>query len=358
MRQAPSEGCGVRLQAVPEWEIVGPFEAPWEGRDVVGWAWELHRGYEIRRVVVEVSGTAIAVAPETLPEETRLARETQGRSEIERLVETQDPPARIRLGTTGYLGTPPFPAPTEMEEGWWVRLNGRRSDLETLARFFTSDDLAVVERSDEFYLRAADFEGYGDAGEIRSVAALLVRELGGVARLQRSGFQPVEVDVVTFVTETGSRQHHVHLEAGVYGVAGVEATLTVRRADGTEVVDAETAARSEQAWARLARVRPEVGRLLRLFGQGQIRWSDLYHAFEVVEAAVGGRLYSDGWATRAAVERFTRTANSPSVLGEEARHGHESVQPPANPMNFAEAQELVVGLVRRWLSELSVSEET
>jgi hypothetical protein len=82
----------------------GPFPGPWEGKDAVSWVWEIYRDDESRRVLIEVSGTAMAVADEYLPEETARARATSGKSEIEKMLELDDPPSRISLGTTGYLG--------------------------------------------------------------------------------------------------------------------------------------------------------------------------------------------------------------------------------------------------------------
>ena len=69
------------------WAIVeGPYDAPWSGRDAVGWGWIVANDDGDRHVLtVWVSGTAMAVAPEFLPSETAEARVTTGRSEIERL---------------------------------------------------------------------------------------------------------------------------------------------------------------------------------------------------------------------------------------------------------------------------------
>lgn len=84
----------------------GPYGAPWEGRDSTVWVWELYRDDQSRRVVVEVSGTAMAVADEFLPAVTAEAKQTNGRSEIEKILEQPEPPRRISLGTTGYLDAP------------------------------------------------------------------------------------------------------------------------------------------------------------------------------------------------------------------------------------------------------------
>jgi hypothetical protein len=104
-----------------------------------------------------------------------------------------------------------------------------------------------------------------------------------------------------------------------------------------------------QDWLRLARQDETVSRALRVFAQGSVRWSDLYHAFEVVQASVGNRMIEQGWITNQAANLFTWTANSPAVVGEHARHGHQRNDPPPNPMTEEEARLLVRNLVRQWL---------
>ena len=105
-----------------------------------------------------------------------------------------------------------------------------------------------------------------------------------------------------------------------------------------------------QHWLRLARGDEAVSRALRVLAQGSVRWGDLYHAFEIVQASVGGRMYDEGWIKRQDANLFTWTANSPAVLGEEARHGHQQSDPPANPMSEQDAQRIVKCLVTRWLN--------
>ncbi|HET8893026.1 MAG TPA: hypothetical protein VFM96_02880 [Gaiellaceae bacterium] len=87
------------------WEIagqLGPHSR--SGVDGSGWLWELHRGQEpdveARRVLVEVSGSALASAH--LPSaETAAAIESEGRTEVERVAQMDDPPQVIQCSTHG-----------------------------------------------------------------------------------------------------------------------------------------------------------------------------------------------------------------------------------------------------------------
>ena len=86
------------------WRVIdGPGEGPWEGRDAVGWIWIIENDDEARHVLVEVTGTAMAVDEGSLPDETRLARASLGRSAIDEILDQDEPPARLMFGTHGLL---------------------------------------------------------------------------------------------------------------------------------------------------------------------------------------------------------------------------------------------------------------
>jgi hypothetical protein len=301
-------------------------------------------------VLVEVSGTAMAVSPEHLPAETAAARATQGLSEVERVLHFDELPRRVALGTTGRVTPPAFEGEPTPEPGWWVLLSGDEPSLRKLSELFSQGAISVCGRDGSFYLRADEFNAHADAGDVRASAIELVRRANGVARLADSAFRPVEVDRVELVSEGGGRQHFVALGVAVESSAAL--SMTVIRGDGTrEEVVADPDAVPASDLLAVAANEPDVARALRLIGQAETTWPGLYHLYEVVLGDVGGLIYDDGWASRIEVERFRRTANSPAVLGEHARHGRETTEPPSNPMSLREARDLVERLVRRWLAE-------
>ena len=61
------------------WSIpdqIEPHSRP--GVDASGWLWEIRRGDEARRVLVEITGTARAVEEPALPGDTAAAIRTEG----------------------------------------------------------------------------------------------------------------------------------------------------------------------------------------------------------------------------------------------------------------------------------------
>lgn len=84
----------------------GPLPVPPTGRDAVGFAWEIERKGVVRRVIVWISGSA-AASTTGLPEEVVKAKQTRGRSVVERLAATDNPPAEVLAATYGIrLGVP------------------------------------------------------------------------------------------------------------------------------------------------------------------------------------------------------------------------------------------------------------
>jgi hypothetical protein len=89
------------------WEISANLGAHARaGTNARGWLWEITRDARVAHVVVEISGTAWSSEPLRLPEDTRQALETDGRTELLKVLHQNDPPRVIRCGATGcsYLG--------------------------------------------------------------------------------------------------------------------------------------------------------------------------------------------------------------------------------------------------------------
>ncbi|HEY2173483.1 MAG TPA: hypothetical protein VGH85_06675 [Mycobacteriales bacterium] len=69
--------------------------------DGSGWLWEISRGGQVACVTIEISGAVWSTDPLALPEDTRRALETDGRTELLKVLGHDDPPRVIRCGSTG-----------------------------------------------------------------------------------------------------------------------------------------------------------------------------------------------------------------------------------------------------------------
>jgi hypothetical protein len=80
--------------------------------DARGWLWELTRGDQVVRIVIEISETAWSSDPSRLPDDTRQALETDGRTELLKVLEREEPPHVIHCGSRGCVHSSAGNVPT------------------------------------------------------------------------------------------------------------------------------------------------------------------------------------------------------------------------------------------------------
>jgi len=81
-------------------------------------------------------------------------------------------------------------------------------------------------------------------------------------------------------------------------------------------------------------------------------WYDIYKAWEIVGNAVGGpkKVAAEGWASEAAINRLTASANHPGISGDDARHARMKGAPGQNlTITMSEADALVRHLIANWI---------
>jgi hypothetical protein len=71
--------------------------------DMRGWVWEIGRHDRITRIVIAVTDPAWSSDPLDLPEDTRRALETDGRTELLKVLEHELPPRVIVCGVDGCV---------------------------------------------------------------------------------------------------------------------------------------------------------------------------------------------------------------------------------------------------------------
>jgi hypothetical protein len=241
-----------------------------------------------------------------------------------------------------------------MKKRWSVALRGEEQSLRELEMHFAQPDLHVAREDDgAVFLTSTEFDSIadGDTDAIRRRAGELLAVACGSLALEFGSFTPPYIEGVFHTDESGTKHHYARVSAKFRLHADVNARVERVRDDGRiEVVELVAPPPQTSAWARGARSDEDVEDVLAILGRGEVRWHDLYHVFEVVQAETGSAMFDRGWTTRAEADRFTQTANSRLALGREARHGHKKVPVPKHgAMKFSDANKFVLRLVRAWL---------
>jgi hypothetical protein len=221
------------------------------------------------------------------------------------------------------------------------------SDLAALEQSLTSDDLLVVRNKADYFFESTTLASLQSAEEVRSKAEELVALLSGAVALSLESRTPIRVGNVAQVSDSGQRNEFV----SVADTVTVRSSVSVAKVSADGTVETRHPADLVTKWIKATESDTNVAKVLRLLGDSSHDWVSLYRLLEVVEADVGGLdgISDQGWATKTALRGFKHTANSPGAVGDSARHGTENTQPPARPMDLAEARSLINFIVHNWL---------
>lgn len=233
---------------------------------------------------------------------------------------------------------------------WEIHITGPPDILQELAQAFR-DDPSVAAQGEGWILRSRTFDGLSDATAVREQAERIVDSLSAISRLLLQSERPLKVLSVAEVRADGSRKAvSIQLESeGLRAMTG-RLTPSIIQADGTVTVTSASAAAAPK-WLAKAEGKPGLAHALRLRNVQKLMWTDLYRLYEVLRAEVGGdtTIVQAGWTSRSQLDRFTRSADSVTVAGDDARHGVERQQPPAKPMTLTQARSFIDALLCKWL---------
>ena len=230
---------------------------------------------------------------------------------------------------------------------WEVQVSGDVHDLCELAKSLTNDELRIIERDGYFFLETIRFSDLITSEEVTAVTSGLLPILTGATRLSLGGRIPLQIANIAKVREDGNRDIFVRVSDTVHA----RDTISIKKTKLDGSIEVVNPADKVPDWINAALKNSNVAKALRLLGSDEHDWVSLYRLFEVIEVDVGGidKIASEGWATKKAIKRFKHTANSPSAIGDSARHGKESSDPPADPMDLGEAVPLVEVILHNWL---------
>jgi len=238
-----------------------------------------------------------------------------------------------------------YPRPVAV---WYVPLEGHLFDLEYLPIYMDGCSVRVERAEGQFCLALPVAVTGLSHDRVLEVATAFIELINGAASLFIDSYRPIApakgaffgadesgamVSTVVPVGTAEERCKASHITALVKSVPQPD-TSQGKIARVVEAAQQSVAAKDA----------------LTLIGRPSATWSELYLIYELVEANVGGRMYSENWIPRKQGKLFTRTANSYTSLGRASRHGKEKFQPPSQPMSQREATQLMRTLVAAWLT--------
>jgi hypothetical protein len=220
---------------------------------------------------------------------------------------------------------------------WLVELQGEKVDLEALTRLLASSSLKVCQEGDIYYLSCPG--SIGSADEVRERAREILQRASAAERIRCGSSLPINLGEVIRIEADGTRRP--------FFSAALRMSWTVRV---PHALLTEEDASAFGRWVELAEHDAKVDKALRILITRETNWVNLYNILDVVLSDAGGMIWQAGWTTESEVKRFKHTADSEGTLGDDARHGRERTQPPADPMSLMDAHSLIRSILRAWLA--------
>lgn len=229
---------------------------------------------------------------------------------------------------------------------WLVELKGDTAELEYLCSL-SPPKWRVTEQGGRYYLRCAVFDSSMDARNVLADASRILDVMNGVGRLVLQKFEGAKVHGINRIEENGRQTQFI-----------MPSSIPSAERLGIPAVTVPSGQESSQPfsipgskWIEIAEKDLSADKALALYGGLEHNWRNLYMVLEVVEGDVGGEngLLSKGWAHKAKIKLFKRTANSFLKLGYQARHATAKYKAPRIPMSLDDAQSLIKNILTNWL---------
>lgn len=239
---------------------------------------------------------------------------------------------------------------------WWVSLKGDRRDLEDAVSAFQMNSVCRIELDGDgkYYLKSEGFNSLTDGVQVFAVAEHVVARINGAMKASFTDYRPVQADSATPVHKNGNRGVSIMVPLSTIEIRGSRPTVKVSGTPPPEPRPSDA-----EIWLELSEADDDVADALYLLSRDP-NWFDLYKAFEVVRAALGGqgemksKLSADEKDRQTLVEQvnlFTWTAVA-------YRHARPQTDPPPNPMGLKAAHATVRDLVSRYLRHQSAATGT
>lgn len=232
---------------------------------------------------------------------------------------------------------------------WIAPLQGHAFDIEDLPIYLDGSSVTVVKRSEKHFLQLSASVAGTSYEQVSEFAERFLALINGAGRILIHGYRPIELEGGSFygIDENGNVAHTV-IQVGTAEMRCKPGHATIEIGG---VAQPDKRKGSMNVFLKYATQDQAKADALAILGRLSPSWSELYLVYELVEANVGSRMFTDGWIGRKEAKLFKRTANSYTALGKAGRHGKDRGDPPDEPMQQQDALVLMRTLVAAWFQD-------
>lgn len=239
---------------------------------------------------------------------------------------------------------------------WWIGLDGRAIDLQTLAHLTTGSDCDVFEEDDRYFFRSSEIDTLSTATAARVEAEKYIDLLNGIARSEFLDHLPVSPSGVIHSVEPDGRRGVV--------IEVPTAHIILRSYPPTLDVGGKRSPSFYEVVTQVTRTDAAVRKVMHLFGSEGLDWRVLSNVLDIISVNISSKknpnhqaIWNSGYASREEVKKFDKTANDPRLSGDQARHGAALGPILENPMSLTEGQALIQRILRDWIYSKSAKSQ-
>lgn len=220
-----------------------------------------------------------------------------------------------------------------------VELIGEKIDIEDLKHNLRTSDWKILNMDNMYYIASESLNKLQDSNEILSAVNLFLDILNGAVCVLEINHKTVFAGSIYKVYPNGRKDVSIQLNT-IKGFSRVRGSLTIKG-------DNTTTATTVEKYLKLAEKDVHVRAALNFFKR--IAWGNLYKVYEIICKDMNGEKNIYQFCPKSQIILFRRTAQSPDIIGEDARHAYQRHKPPKEIITVKQAHSIIKRLFENWI---------
>lgn len=230
---------------------------------------------------------------------------------------------------------------------WMVKINGKERDIELISQIIKSTNSSIILEDGEFYLKSDEFNAMNNASEIFEYGNQLLKVAYSIANLYNEEVDSIRCSSVMCINDKGEKSVFIFVSDVIK--ISARANCAIVTTDPQEITnELERQQKEYEVFINAARKDKSILAAINFYLTPN--WINLYKIYELIRDDVTEKkIISNGWVTKRNISRFTQSAQSRELLGDEARHASKKYPPPSDSMDINEAKNLIKYLIFDWM---------
>jgi hypothetical protein len=225
-----------------------------------------------------------------------------------------------------------------------AKVEGQAIDLDKLRILLENSNSSIVYKDGQYYISLNESSEYSNASDVYIYCRLLLQKLNKVAAFCIDSYSPVNLGGCVIELEDDRESVSIFVSPAKATFYALPPKIFI---GGQEVGESKES--KVDNLLEVAKQFKPIDDALHFFSEPT--WINMYKVYEVISDDLGGehKLKNVNWVDKSDIDRFTGTAQSRQLIGDDARHAKAKYIGPNKPMNIQEAKILIKTLMNAWI---------